>query len=1013
MLNKMSRKLGDTIVGVSRKIRIDELVGFEDEEKPTLHITTEAFWKADTYAEIVKILAMSEVYGHLIAPIAPLDGIVRDAYLSHSQKVVSGHCDVNQEGILIEGQTLFQNGNRMIGWWHSHKPVRSGFHSGDDDANFRSVMNSYFNNNPVLIPVKIRPKSNDLYTLLLEGRARPLGFFFDKLAPNNQYDYRPPEPMENLLQLGNGWSQWDLRVRTAYSLVVAERGKKPWAGIAYQNPFFPAIREDVIIFQRMPIILYDTTNFVTKSPDQLKRELQVFIDEVKERVTQNGQPLTGQPPHSELNTIIDYNGNPTYQILPRKSERYLKEFEEGSLQALLPIVSQKQRIPSVADKLLSREFKPRDYKAELEEYQSTHAYTNEQYEALQRRVSELGQRVSQLTASQQAQLQQKDAELARQKELTEQQKAEYKQRLNAKISELLSDIVDKKRQEKARYASRLKGAVGRILRAYERKATAREIELITQTRQQVEAEYAGKIKETEIALQQVQAQASSLEQRLTSAQQQVTSLTQAATVYPQKEQEYERRLTELEQRATAAEQARYRAQAAALESERKVGGYEATIRKKDEEIERLKSEKAKEVSLFSKIKNAAKTVLGYSPVVGALMKKDEVVDRATKTLEGKIQNEKIDGKELYEIMYSSGVNNAATRNAIKRNLEEKRVAIEGKIESKYLAQSKVVDFINNIGIGRFKIGNIGDGLQIYKGENCSKWDAFKRNTKIGGEVSALMQGTAVATFGYSVYQGASSAAYALENRLRDTKYQGLANRPLAWATGLLGFSAAINSGNLTALARASNNVYSQASGSISRGLNKLSSRLKEGQDSGIRAKIGNYLERMVKHNDKLAYLTQLAGQGFMLGTMADAAYAQYQEEMPEQREIVTKPETQAPQETKPSEYFAPSQLEELSKAGWKYVGDSKFEYKLGEEDQRFGKGISQILKHSDTIIGSDPLMSARDSALLAHQVAITLPSEVTNTGDGTFRDLRNPLKYVIHQGDRLYATSDVIRTFFK
>ena len=80
---------------------------------------------------------------------------------------------------------------------------------------------------------------------------------------------------------------------------------------------------------------------------------------------------------------------------------------------------------------------------------------------------------------------------------------------------------------------------------------------------------------------------------------------------------------------------------------------------------------------------------------------------------------------------------------------------------------------------------------------------------------------------------------------------------------------------------------------------------------------------------------------------------------------------------------------------------------------KFGRGISQILRHSDSLIGNDELMSRKESGLLAHKVAITPTSEVFNIGYGTFKDLRNGHKYVIHQGDRLYATTDVVKRFFK
>ena len=194
----------------------------------------------------------------------------------------------------------------------------------------------------------------------------------------------------------------------------------------------------------------------------------------------------------------------------------------------------------------------------------------------------------------------------------------------------------------------------------------------------------------------------------------------------------------------------------------------------------------------------------------------------------------------------------------------------------------------------------------------------------------------------------------------------------------------------------------------------------------------------------------------MLGTMADVAYAQYHQGTAILREPTTKQETATPQDaakqpdykhpdagehkpayesSQPKEHvvqpqethptapttatytpqhdFTSSQLDELSHTGWHYVGDGKFEYKISAEDHRFGRGISQILRHSDSSIGNDAIMSNKESGILAHQVAITPPSEVSHIGNGTFTDLRNSHKYVVHQGDKLYATSDVVKTFFK
>ena len=99
---------------------------FQSIEIPTLEITTEALWKLDTHAEIVRTLASGEVYGYLVTPQNSLDKVIRDVYLSQRQLVNSVHAGVDQEGVLLSAEDIRQHGNRIMGWWHSHKGVGLG-----------------------------------------------------------------------------------------------------------------------------------------------------------------------------------------------------------------------------------------------------------------------------------------------------------------------------------------------------------------------------------------------------------------------------------------------------------------------------------------------------------------------------------------------------------------------------------------------------------------------------------------------------------------------------------------------------------------------------------------------------------------------------------------------------------------------------------------------------------------------------------------------------------------------
>ncbi len=436
--------------------------------------------------------------------------------------------------------------------------------------------------------------------------------------------------------------------------------------------------------------------------------------------------------------------------------------------------------------------------------------------------------------------------------------------------------------------------------------------------------------------------------------------------------------------------------------------------------EKISNHTLKDYLWNNRVKRILRNVGNYTPVFGAVVTKDALVDKVVKSMESRIEGKKIDGKELHEVMYQNGVNNETTRRAIRREIEARGITIDGKIESQYLVQNRAVNLFNNIGIGKYKIGNIGGGLQIYRGKDGSKWDAIKRNTNIGGEVSALLQasvlgaGAYLGIFGFK-YQGLSATSRALEDKLIGTRYQGLISHPLALLSAYWAFSSLMNSGAITAAARSANNLYSASSGFISKGLERASPYLK---NSGYKS-IGEYIERVSKGNGKLAYLTQMIGNLAMLGTLEQAAASLITQSNPEIVESIKRSEggdrvynsraEPAIQHQQTANDLTPSQLEELAKNGWKDVGDGKFEYKLTAEDAAHGRGISQILMESDRRIGSDHVISPRESGLLAHQVATTYPSQVHNVGNGKFGELTDPSKYVVRPGASIFATEQTIR----
>lgn len=216
-----------------------------------LPITRYAYRKAHLYSDIVSEIAgrRVEVYGYLIGPKNnSSDPVVRDVYLSHYQKVREEKCFVSPDGVFVTADTVKREGNRIMGWWHSHKGLNLRRHSYEDDTNFMALKYSLFNNNRMLVKVTCAQLGSTPYRIKTE---------------NDLVRIVSSDKTPTVLTAG-----------FAYSLILTDDFPKPYCEIAVQEP----------ISERITFVRGATLHLVENDG---KKDLDITLlrDEVKERVS--------------------------------------------------------------------------------------------------------------------------------------------------------------------------------------------------------------------------------------------------------------------------------------------------------------------------------------------------------------------------------------------------------------------------------------------------------------------------------------------------------------------------------------------------------------------------------------------------------------------------------------------------------------------------------------------------------------------------------------------------------
>ena len=131
--------------------KLDELLSGEEPEElqgnanfgfDALHLSRYAYEKAFRYAQLVMQgrIGSLEIGGFLTKPKDNPDRIARDAFLARDQEVGSSFYRVSAEDVSRAGKELAEQGQRIIGWWHSHGRLDT-FHSPTDNENQMVLLN--------------------------------------------------------------------------------------------------------------------------------------------------------------------------------------------------------------------------------------------------------------------------------------------------------------------------------------------------------------------------------------------------------------------------------------------------------------------------------------------------------------------------------------------------------------------------------------------------------------------------------------------------------------------------------------------------------------------------------------------------------------------------------------------------------------------------------------------------------------------------------------------------------
>ncbi len=218
------------------------LLGEEPVEKPKekvnfgldeLHISRYAYEKAFRYAKLVLKgrWRSVEVGGFLTKPRDAEDRVARNAFLARNQEVSYTSYELSAEDVLKAKKELEQEGQKIIGWWHSHGRGDT-FHSETDNNNQRVLLNQISPSNYITL---FKERSYENLQSRVEGNQL---VFWNPQNSLIQYilelkDENPELTAQNLRVLE------EKRIGFAYSFVVNHhrwlRRRVPYCEIATRD----------------------------------------------------------------------------------------------------------------------------------------------------------------------------------------------------------------------------------------------------------------------------------------------------------------------------------------------------------------------------------------------------------------------------------------------------------------------------------------------------------------------------------------------------------------------------------------------------------------------------------------------------------------------------------------------------------------------------------------------------------------------------------------------------------
>ena len=198
-----------------------------------LHISEYAYQKAFRYAKLILKVKRgnNEVGGFLTTPEDAQDRVVRDVFLARNQVVSSVEYKLEPLDVLEAKRELTEEGQKIIGWWHSHGRGTT-FHSPTDDRNQMVLLNAISPSNYIVLP-----KERTYKNLQSKVKGKNL-IFWDTENPDTRYEIalnsKSPELVAKKLKVLE-----NQRIGFAYSFVVNharwKRKRKPYSEIATRD----------------------------------------------------------------------------------------------------------------------------------------------------------------------------------------------------------------------------------------------------------------------------------------------------------------------------------------------------------------------------------------------------------------------------------------------------------------------------------------------------------------------------------------------------------------------------------------------------------------------------------------------------------------------------------------------------------------------------------------------------------------------------------------------------------